>query len=158
MPNIHIFCDASPQARGIELFAASWDLEQDGVAERRLFPIIRLSRRQLTAAGKLSGLLWMMFLVSGQSLSTFMSFLTNVRSIVTDFGVERLLVDQPNCVFQFLQKAFPLTDFFRMIKIGSYVFPKALHMPGWRHLWDGVLRQGIYSLHWFPRFLKSSKV
>ena len=30
-------------------------------------------------------------------------------------------------------------------------------MPGWRHLWDNVIRKGLSSLSFFPRFLELLK-
>lgn len=35
-PHLHILCDASPQHRGLEMFAASLDIVHEGVVERML--------------------------------------------------------------------------------------------------------------------------
>ena len=156
-PSIHIFCDASPLPRGVELFVASWDWVQGDTLERRLFPMVRLSKRLLGAAGKLAGLLWQIFLVSGKNLGVMMSFMGRVRSLTTDMGVERLLADQPNMLRRFLRHAFGNDYSDGLFQIGTHMFANAVHIPGWRHLFDGVLRRALFSLRWFPKFLEQLK-
>ena len=105
-PSIHVFCDASPLPRGQELFAASFDVVRGlrgDLIERRLFPLVRLSKRMLGASGKLAALLWMIHLIAGKDLYLFINFLSSIRSITTDMGVERLLPDRPGALRKFLR-------------------------------------------------------
>lgn len=156
-PHCHILCDASPQHRGLELFAASWDVVHDQIVERRLFPLLRIGRTQLDTAGKLSALLWQIYLVSASSVSLFLAFCRSVRSITTDMGVERRLVDRRNCIRRFLRRAFPSARLPEQVDIDKWLFPRALLIPGWRHCFDGVLRRGLSGLPWFPAFLEKLK-
>ena len=34
------------------------------------------------------------------------------------------------------------------------LFPHAMLIPGWKHLWDNVIQRGLCSLTWFPLWLK----
>lgn len=52
LPYLYLYADASPQERGLEMFGASWDIVSAEGIERRLFPLVRLDREQLTASGK----------------------------------------------------------------------------------------------------------
>ena len=54
---VYIFADASPQWRGVEVFASSWDVRMNETLERRLLPIVYLPRDFLCATGKASALL-----------------------------------------------------------------------------------------------------
>ena len=31
----------------------------------------------------------------------------------------------------------------------SYLFPRAVCMPGWKHVWDCVVQRSLSSLNWF---------
>ena len=37
---------------------------------------------------------------------------------------------------------------------GGYLFPRALHIPGWKHMWDNLLQRGLSSLRFFPSWLE----
>lgn len=108
----------------------------------------------MNASGKLSARLWQLYLVSGKTLPLFKASCDNIRSLTTDMGVGRLLCDQPNCMRLFLEQAFPSERFGPYIYVGSFIFPKALFMPGWRHTFDGLIRRGMCSLPWFAGFLE----
>lgn len=157
LPYLYLYADASPQERGLEMFGASWDIVSAEGIERRLFPLVRLDREQLTASGKMAALLWQCFLVSGKNWALFKTYLGRVRSLTTDMGVERLLIDQPNCVSHWLSTAFPKVVFPPWIGGSAFAFPKAMHIPGWRHCFDGLTRWGLWTLPWFPGFLEKLK-
>eukprot|EP00959_Pyramimonas_sp_CCMP1952_P364603 7635300-Pyramimonas_sp.AAC.1 len=36
----------------------------------------------------------------------------------------------------------------------GYLFPRAMWMPGWHHVWDGVLQSCLKGASWWPDFLK----
>lgn len=105
--SIHIFCDASPQWRGVELFATTVDIIVDGCLFRRLSPVVSLSKAQLDHHGKLAALLWQLFLLSGPSFDSMAAFCRAVRSLTTDMGTERLLSDSPACLVTFFEKLEP---------------------------------------------------
>ena len=63
---IYLFTDASPQWRGIELFASSYDVSVNGgPAERRLFPLISIDKSRMDTLGKALTLLWQICLIVG---------------------------------------------------------------------------------------------
>jgi hypothetical protein len=69
---LHLYIDGSPQKRGLELYASTFDLcmfEDDGSVSisRRLFPLICIGVGSLGTYGKTFALLWMIFLVAGPS-------------------------------------------------------------------------------------------
>jgi hypothetical protein len=57
---IHIWTDGSPQWRGVEMFASTFDViaHSPSMHKRYLFPIIRISHSFLTATGKTFSVLW----------------------------------------------------------------------------------------------------
>jgi hypothetical protein len=86
--NIYLFADASPQWRGLEMFAASMDIQDGQTILRRLLPVLSLDRVQLDALGKVMALLWQVFLVCGPSYKVLKTFLRRVRAVATDKGTE----------------------------------------------------------------------
>eukprot|EP00959_Pyramimonas_sp_CCMP1952_P119855 2506015-Pyramimonas_sp.AAC.1 len=56
-----------------------------------------------------------------------------------------------------------LPDFFAQLGCTQQVarepllFPRSLIIPGWRHKIDVLIRTGVHSLRWFPRFLTRVK-
>jgi hypothetical protein len=151
---ICVWCDASPQWRGQELFAASFDLLAPGYERRRTFPFVA-PEVGCDLVGKTVTLLWQIFLVVGPCFHSMRAFCNKVIGICTDMGVERniaIAVDM-------------LPDFFWFIGAGDYsafaqtrLFPNAVQLNGWRHLWDTVLHRGLLVLRWFPSWLDGFKV
>jgi hypothetical protein len=43
------------------------------------------------------------------------------------------------------------------MKVGPRLFPLAVIATGWRHLWDTVLRRALFSLPFFPTWIKQFK-
>ena len=60
--SIQLYADASPQRRGLELFAASFDLFVGDEISRRFFPFVAATLG-LSVEGKLMTLLWQIFLM-----------------------------------------------------------------------------------------------
>ena len=151
--NIFLFCDGSPQWRGWELYASTLDLVKGDVLYRIMLPSIFLRRGQLSALWKTVGLLWQVCLIVGPL--HLQRSLSRVRAILTDGGVERLVLDQKLC----------LEDFFwymgvkspRGLRLNEPLFPRAIEILGWRHQWDLVARKGLTELRWFPLFLERLK-
>ena len=156
---IMIFIDASPQWRGVELFAGSFDMISHGIfryCARRLFPQIQIGPLLYTVLGKCFALLWQVWLVAGPDIGRMRAFTDRVRSFCTDLGAERSVFKVPDL----------LPDFCRHIGVAvprSYVrrqflFPNAMLVTGWHHVFDGVVRFGMFSLKWFPSFLNKLKL
>lgn len=151
---IFIYCDASPQWRGFELFATSFDIWDGHDFHRRLAPVISLERTDYDAQGKMKALLWQIWLMAGPKAEDMIRFCTGVRALVTDQGTERMLATMPDA----------LVDFWEMLPEAGepppareFTFPRALEVPGWMHLWDTVLRRGLSSLSFFPQWMSQTR-
>lgn len=156
LPNIYIFADASPQWRGLELYASSFDMLIGATIAHRLFPMLSLDKDLLDAAGKCLALVWQIFLLAGPSYFFVRLFCSRVRSITTDQGTERKLADFAQVLpgfYQMIDAAYRVRDESPM----EHLFPRALAMPGWMHLWDLMLRRGLSSLPFFPTWVVGLK-
>lgn len=156
LPNLYLFADASPQWRGLELYASSFDMVDGGAIVHRLLPAISLDKGFLDAAGKVLALLWQIFLLTGPTFFLVRLFCSRVRSITTDQGVERLLADYPQVLPEFFQIVDPACtpgD----LELGRHLFPRALVMPGWQHMWDLMIRKGLSGTRFFPGWIVGLK-
>ena len=153
--NLYLFADGSPQWRGLELFAASYDFDDGSSLVRRLLPLTSLERTQLNTLGKTFTLLWQLFLVCGPGFQMLRRVCARVRSVTTDMGVERGLSNVHDC----------LGDFYKLVeprwvdsqpRVG-FLFPRALQMPGWKHSIDNLIHRGLCALVWFPSWLLKFK-
>lgn len=152
--NLFVYADASPSLKGIEMFSVSLDIhhfsEGEHWFERRLMPIVSLSRDQLGAEGKTLALLWVLWLALGPDLRTFRQYLSRIRALVSDMGTERKIAGIGDLVGNFysiIDRRFEGTE-----DIGQ-TFPRCLSAPGWMHCWDVILRRALASLSWFPSFM-----
>jgi hypothetical protein len=103
--DLYLYADGSPQWRGKELYAVSFDLVirrgQHREVFRRMFPILQLGLRALSALGKTLATLWMLFLLVGPFPARFVEVLGRVRSITTDLGTERKLAHMADVAPEF---------------------------------------------------------
>ncbi len=65
---LYLYCDSSPQWRGLELFSSSVDLYDGKTFTRRLMPCIALGRSMMNARGKALALCWQCVLLSGLTI------------------------------------------------------------------------------------------
>ena len=152
--DIFIYLDSSPQVRGQELFAASWEIfdgkRDEFVISRRLMPLVGLGRDFLDATGKTLALLWLVFLLVGPTWQAMRRFCCMVKAIVTDMGTERLI----HCSLDILPDFFELMlNSSEHVPLVPRLFPNCLSMPGWQHGWDLILRRTLLSLPFFPSFI-----
>ena len=156
--NIFMYADGSPQWRGKELYAVTMDVIIDTGSDRkimrRMFPILELGLNALSARGKALATLWMLHLMVGPYTSRFLDVLTRVRSITTDLGTERKLAHMVDCAPEFWAYLGLSKDHLRR---RTWLFPRAVQVPGWAHIFDNLIRLGLSSLAWFPGFLESLK-
>jgi hypothetical protein len=143
--SIHVFTDGSPQWKGLEFCARSFDIVlRNGAvgfeATRRLLPCLQISKSFLTVAGKAFALLWQIYLCAGPSYKNLRRCLCRVRSVTSDFGVERMIASAPDILPQLRRWiGVPLPPDARE---GTHLFPRAVSAPGWRHLIDNLIRMG----------------
>lgn len=153
--SLYLFCDASPTWRGVELWASSFDLFDGSGFLRRLFPCVALKGDLLDSSGKTFALLWQIFLVAGPDFERVRQFCSRVRAVVTDMGVERKICDMPDV----------LGDFYSILQPGfvppsgpmQHLWPRALAVPGWKHQVDLLIRHGLTSMAFFPKWLQRLK-
>ena len=152
--DIFLYIDSSPQVRGNELFACSFEIfnRQDGSwwFLRRYMPLLALGRDYLGAPGKCVALLWLIFLMAGPCWQQMRRFCSMVRVILTDMGTERLLYSICDLLPDFFELMFGIVC---AIPPQPRLFPNCLCMPGWQHGWDTVLRRGLRSLRFFPTWI-----
>ena len=154
--HVYIFCDSSPQWRGVELFACTVDILVGEKLHRRLAPLVSLSKAQLNLNGKVAALLWQLFFLAGPGSDSFRDFCRRVVSVTTDMGTERLLADCRACLARFLATAFPIEPA-PADDASDFLFDTAFLMPGFRHLVDNMIQRGLCSLRCFPSWLTKLK-
>lgn len=154
MPNLLLFADASPQRRGLELKASSFDMFYGTTFMHRLFPLVSLDKAFLDASGICLALLWHIFLLSAPPppFILFRLFCSRVRSLTTEQGTERLLADCPHA----LPASDGTIDPQDKVQDGTtsgWRFPRTIAMPGRMRLWDLVLRRRSSGLKISPQWL-----
>ena len=136
------------------MLATSVDIYDGRSFTRRLLPVVALERSLLDVLGKAAALLWQLWLIVGPTFEALRFACSRVRCICSDFGTESHLAN--------LADALP--DFWAMIAPKmppepclAFSFPRALQVPGWKHLWDNILSRTLSSLSWFPGWLEHFK-
>ena len=154
--DIFLYIDSSPQVRGQELFACSFEAFDGNDADgqwwfsRRYMPLVSLGRDYLDAPGKCLALLWIIFLMVGPSWQQVRRYCNMVRIILTGMGTERLIHSMKDMLSDFFEL---MLDKQNDIPRQARLFPNCLCIPGWQHGWDTVLRRGLSSLRFFPTFI-----
>ena len=152
---IYLYMDSSPQhLAGVEMFAVSmeiFDLCGNLPFERKLLPLISLSRDFLDSAGKATCLCWIAFLLVGPTYDQMARFLGSVISICSDMGPERLIARSADMLSDFCDIFLGMPG----MPHRRSLMPLALSAPGWCHGWDVILKRGLHSLSWFPSCLDS---
>ena len=148
--NVFLWVDASPQHSGEELLSIVADfIAPGGIHFRRLLPQICLPRHYWDTQGKTLALVWALFLVGGPTSERVAALCCRVASVTTDFGTEASLADSSNM----------LITLGRMLGIQvpddchANLLPTAIRVPGWKHVWGGLIRFGLWRCSFFPRFL-----
>lgn len=151
--SFYLWTDSSPQWRGREFCATTVDTLHEGKLKRRLMPGLNLRKGRTSALQKTIAVLWQCFLMVGAE--NLQCFCQQVRAIVTDQGAERLVCRQPITVLQnFLRE---LGSNVLVSLDSDFIFPNALPMAGWKHMWDLLTRRGLFLLPWMPLFIKRIK-
>ena len=149
-----LFFDGSPQWRGTEIFCSSLDWTVGSLYFRRLLPLLCLERQMLSAFKKTCAVLWQLWLLSGRQ-ALFLEFLHRVRSATTDMGTEVGVINAPVAWLNRALRALGQPD--APHSFGAWTFPRGLQAPGWKHLWDLVLRHACCFLSFFPGFIEKVK-
>ena len=152
--NFYMMCDGSPSSG----FEALPILETITVGSRELactstrkLPVTYLGFGHMALADKVFGILWAIFLESGPDATLIRFRLERVRGWCTDQGVERGVAD----VEDLLPEFFAAIGSPVQVEKKRFLFPRALWVPGWHHMFDGVCKAVLGGLSWWPEWLKS---
>jgi hypothetical protein len=152
---LYLFVDASPQWRGLEFYASTWDIFVTGIFwKRRLLPAISLPRKLYSSLGKAVAFLWQVFLLVGPSLARMRAVLAKIRSITTDMGAESNIIRTPDVLPSFMVY---LGVHIGNARPGKWLLPNAVHIAGWRHKVDLLIQRGLCRLDFFPKFIERLK-
>jgi hypothetical protein len=151
---IYIWCDSSPQWRGLELFASTFEISMPGFCIRRAFPFITPALG-LSSFAKGVALLWQIFLTVGPSFLLMRRFCNAVCGFCTDMGAERLICTSVDMLVEFFYLIRDKNDYSDQGQ--TFMYPNGLQIYGWRHKWDTVLRRALSQLSWFPKWLDNFK-
>ena len=119
------------------MFAVSmevFDLEGQLPFERRLLPLLSLSRDFLDSIGKATALCWLAFLLVGPTYEQMARFLDSVISVCSDMGPERLIPLCSDLLSDFCDIFLGMHN----MPLRRSLLPLALQAPGWCHGWDIV--------------------
>lgn len=75
-------------------------------------------------------------------------------------GIELGLIQMPwltNAFFQWLNGA-SITSLIGSIEDGSKLFPSAMPIPGWSHVWAWIMKKFVYRYHKWPEILISIRL
>lgn len=92
------------------------------------------------------------WLVAGPSLEGVAWFLSSVCSLTTDMGVERGLCDMGNLLPLFAEHVG--IECPASLAKSPYLFPNAIFIPGWNHIFSNLLKDGLSSLSVWPAMLE----
>ena len=154
-----IGCDASPQI-GLEIFGTILYQVLSGDVDttvRRHLPLSCLGRGHTQLIDKLMAVCWSVFLEFGPKLHTMRAFFNNVRVMVSDMGTEMGICDAPDILPIFWEWLKTGQKGDMRPQPGSFLFPRAMYIPGWNHLWHNIAKDVCMSLPWYPLFLSHLK-
>ena len=148
----YYFADGSP-ASGFEALSIVESILRNDLLWYRRLPMVYLGVGHMGLKQKAFAFLWAIFLEIGPCFRSIRWKLMNVISFCTDKGTEKGLVELTDI----------LPDFCRTIGIQEhcerlgFLFPVAFWIPGWHHMWDGIVLQVLSDIQWFPAWLLDVK-
>ena len=148
---VHVVCDGPPKFHA-ECFGASMRLVRaSGEVEAVAFPGATLRHGGCGLLQKTFVLLWQIWLVSGPSLKQLRRFLDSVRSVTTDMGTEMGIADSKCCVEAWYHWAFGgMRGNSPGVDDCKFLFPKAVWIPGWNHLWSNTVMRVCEMIEGWP--------
>ena len=79
----------------------------------------------------------------------------SVRSLTTDMGTERGIILMPYALLeQFMDH---IGAKVKLSRSSHLLFPPAIHIGGWKHKMDLLIKKGLWLLPWFPQFYQRVK-
>ena len=126
--------------------------EIDKAQDRRL-PIQALGFGLMSAVDKATALLHSIYLESGPTSHSMRNYCASVNILLTDAGVEQYVPQLPDCIDEFLSHELHDLDF----KGCSSLWPNAMRVLDWGHLWHWLSQTVLQSLSFFSEWEKLAK-
>lgn len=139
--SIHMYIDSSP-ATGREIYGIVADIFAQTTRVLWMLPAIVLGHGYMSAMDKTVATLWSIFLITGPQ--GICAFLQDVRSITCDFGTESAVADAKNITDVWARHLGIPAAVFQ--GLDSYLFPNAVFLPDWNHLWCNIQKRALESL------------
>lgn len=81
-----------------------------------------------------------------------------VRGHTTDLGPECLIGDMPDITGAYLEhELVDISDLGRALNKETFMFPLSITVPGHSHLCDSLMKQALWSLPFYPQYLRSAR-
>ena len=148
--------DSSPQA-GVEIFCTMLysitDSDPSTLVRFRL-PICQLHHGRQSAVDKTCTLLFSVILITGMQVHAIRKYLSSIRAVLTDWGVESLVADSRDILPEFLER---ITGRRIPCEPQQYLLPRAIQCPGWHHVFDNLMQLGFESMGLFAEWFDSFK-
>jgi len=152
---ICLYSDASP-VTGTELQGMVAEVVfKSGNLRRIVLPGASLSYGSYDAVNKTIALLHALWLTFGIDKATLRKALELVVSITTDFGVEMLTVEVPDCVDAFYSwmEGEPISTCGLYINWERRLFPRCFRVSGWSHACGNVMKSVAKAVPGWPEIL-----
>jgi hypothetical protein len=144
----YVLADAS-RSCGFEAFNIVESTLKQGELTWRLCPLTYLGVGFTTLADKVFNFLWVAFLEVGPDAALMRWRLSRIAGFCTDRGTEAGMCDVRDILPEFFQ-AIGCAVFVERL---DFLFPNAIWIPGWHHLWDNLIMTVLSKLSFFPLWL-----
>lgn len=168
----YVAFDASPQQPGIEVFCTvervfkrsnvmgipASAIPFSAVIQRRL-PLATLGQGRAGLPDKVQSHVHQTWLDYGHSPEALRNAFEDVRQCLSDMGTEWGIGGYADIVDVYLRRrgfTVPAAGF--AATAPSHLFPRALEVPGPQHIIDGIIKDSLAQIPWWPAWVKSSKV
>ncbi|MCP4243720.1 MAG: hypothetical protein GY772_24470, partial [bacterium] len=161
----YVTYDASPQA-GVEIFNSCevvipcWAVRGDpsgrvsaSNVRRRRLPMVVLGQGRTTVVDKAHAHVHQTFLEYGPDVTSLRAAFKAVRGCLSDMGTEHSIGDVPDCIDAFLNR-----DARAPAAGESFLFPRALQIPGLQHIIDNAMREAVSRTPWWSEWEAKAKV
>jgi hypothetical protein len=150
--SFHVYTDGSP-VTGTELQALILEMFfRDNSMVLKVLPGVGM-KTGYGLACKVNAFLWSMYLIIGPWAEGLRLVLSMIKSITTDMGTELGFVDVPDFVDAFLQRLRGRPMDALKVDSATRLFPNALRMAGWSHMFGNLMKHAALSLAEWPRIL-----
>ena len=130
-------------------------VQRDGTIDTRTFPGSTMPFGFHRFIDKVLCIVWAIWLVAGPNIEEMRFYLSKVRSITTDLGLELNLCRAPDIlpVFMAWVRGETLEEFYNTVDPCSRLFPRAMRIGGVSHILGAIMKTGACSYQKWPQWL-----